>query len=82
MQFEEFQHLARLSIVGTLDVEEQAQFEAGCREFGEEAEQFLKECRKLPVALALSLPPCEPDPLTKERIFACIRPHGAKSAAQ
>ena len=73
MQFEEFQHLARLSAVGTLDADERIQFEAGCREFGADAERFLQECQKLPIALALSLTPSEPDPEVKERLMACIR---------
>ncbi|MEI8233463.1 MAG: hypothetical protein WCH57_02120 [Verrucomicrobiota bacterium] len=73
MLFEEFQHLARLSVVGALDAREQAQFEAGRRAFGMEAERFLKECRKLNAVFALSLRPCAPDPRTKARLFARIR---------
>ena len=72
MNFEEFQHLARLSIVGALDPDELAEFEAGRLEFGAEAEVFIHECRKLNVVFALSLHPCEPDPRTKARILARI----------
>ena len=80
MLFEEFQHLARLSVVGALDAQEQAQFAAGRRAFGVEAERFLKECRKLNAAFALSLRPCAPDPRTKARLFARIRAAVAEGA--
>jgi hypothetical protein len=76
MSFEEFQHLARLSVVGALDPDEVEQFEAGRRRYGEKAEAFLKECRKLNAVFALSLQPCEPDPKTKERLFELIRAMG------
>ncbi|MEI7958961.1 MAG: hypothetical protein WCI40_07615 [Verrucomicrobiota bacterium] len=72
MNFEEFQHLARLSIVGALDPDELVQFEGGRLEFGAEAEAFLDECRKLNAVFALSLHPCEPDPRTKARLFKQI----------
>jgi hypothetical protein len=73
MIFEEFQHLARLSVVGALDPDEAERFQAGRHEFGEEAERFLRECRKLNAVFALSLRPCEPDPRTKVRLLARIR---------
>jgi len=73
MNFEEFQHLARLSIVGALDPDELAQFQAGRLEFGAEAEAFIDECRKLNAVFALSLRPCAPDPRTKARILAQIK---------
>lgn len=73
MTFEEFQHLARLSVVGALDPDEAEQFEAGRRLFGKDAERFLKECQKLNAVFALSLQPCAPDPRTKARLFERIR---------
>jgi len=72
MTFEEFQHLARLSVVGALDADEAARFEAGRRWFGDGAECFLRECLELAAALALSLPPCEPDPCTKRQLMARV----------
>ena len=72
MNFEEFQHLARLSIVGALDPDDLVQFEGGRLEFGAVAEAFLDECRKLNAVFALSLHPCEPDPRTKARLFKQI----------
>ena len=72
MTIQEFQHLARLSVVGNLDAEEEARFEAGRRQFGEAAECFLREGRLLSAALALSLTPREPEPGTKRRLMARI----------
>ena len=79
MSFEEFQHLARLSVVGALDPEEREQFEVGLHLFGAEAEAFLKECRKLNAIFALSLRPCAPDPRTKARLFSRIRQAGREA---
>jgi len=78
MTFEEFQHLARLSVVGALEPDELLLFEAGRGQFGATAEEFLKECRKLNAVFALSLRPCDPDPRTKARIMARIK--GTKQA--
>jgi len=72
MLFEEFQHLARLSVVGALDPDEEEQFLAGRQAFGAQAEAFIDECRKLNAVFALSLHPCDPDPRTKGKIFARI----------
>ena len=80
MQFEEFQYLARLSIIGKLDPDELEQFMAGRREFGKRAEACINECRKLGTALALSLCPCEPNPMTKEKLFAKIRQSGSPNS--
>ena len=82
MQFEEFQHLARLSSIGKLDPDELEQFEAGRRAFGGRAEACINECRKLGTALALSLCPCEPDPMTKEKLFAKIRQSGPPASGK
>lgn len=73
MFFEEFQHLARLYIVGALDPDEMEQFCAGRQAFGAEAEAFIDECRKLNAVFALSLRPCEPDPRTKGKLLARIK---------
>lgn len=82
MQFEEFQNLARLAAIAKLDPDELSRFEAGRREFGERAEAYVAECRKLGTAIALSLCPCEPDPMTKERLFEKIRQSGAPDPAK
>lgn len=82
MNFEEFQHLARLSVVGALDPDELAEFEAGRCQFGPEAERFIQECRKLNAVFALSLRPCEPDPRTKERLLERIRETGCNKGPE
>ena len=72
--------MARLSSITKLDPDELEQFEAGRREFGVRAEAAINECRKLGTALALSLCPCEPDPMTKEKLFAKIRQNGPSAS--
>ena len=73
MTYEEFQHLARLSIVGSLDEDESELFCAGRLEFGSRAESFIAECRKLNLIFALSLRPMPPNSATKEKLLARIR---------
>lgn len=73
MSYEEFQQLARLFVIGALDEDEAQQFLIGRKTFGRQAEAFIKECRKLNAIFALSLRPCDPDPKTKEKLFALIR---------
>lgn len=73
MTFEEFQHLARLYVVGALDPDEMERFEAGREHFGPRGEAFIDSCRKLGTALALSLDPIEPFSDTKERLMEQIR---------
>ena len=55
MTFEEFQHLARLYVVGALELDELSHFEEGMRQFGHEAEEYVHECRRLESVFALSL---------------------------
>ena len=66
MNFEDFEHLARLYVVGVLDDEELEQFREARREFGERAEDYIRECRNLSAAFALSLRPRAAQPATKE----------------
>ena len=73
MTYEEFQHLARLYVVGALDEEEREQFRAGRMVFGPRAEAFIRECRKLNAAFALSLRPMAPRPETKQKLMERIR---------
>ncbi len=73
MNFEEFENKARLYVVGALEAEEMDEFIAARREFGERAEQFVNECRKLNSVFALSLRPHAPDPETKQRLLEKIR---------
>src|SRR5437870_4404809 len=73
MSFEEFQHLARLYVVGALDEEEMERFVEARREFGERAETAINEFRRLNSVFALSLRPHAPHPETKEKLLAKIR---------
>ena len=73
MSFEEFENKARLYVLGALEEEETAHFQAARKEFGERAEDFIKECRKLASVFALSLRPNQPKPDTKALLMAKIR---------
>ena len=76
MSFEDFQHLARLYVVGALDEEELLAFEAARRSLGEGAEDFIKECRQLSAAFALSLRPQAPRRDAKEKLLDLIEKSG------
>ena len=76
MTFEEFQHLARLYVVGALELDELSQFEEGMRFFGDAAEEYVHECRRLESVFALSLRPAAVKEDAKSRLLAMIR--GAK----
>lgn len=73
MKYEEFQHLARLYVLGALDPDEMEQFRVGRAIFGPKGEAFIDQCRKLSAALALSLRPVAPRPETKEKLMEQIR---------
>jgi hypothetical protein len=73
MNFEEFQHFARLYVVGALDAEEAALFEAARRAFGSRAEDFVRECRKLNAAFALSLHPRPPRENARKKLMSLIQ---------
>ena len=73
MNFEEFEHKARLYVVGALDAEETTGFQAARKEFGQRAEDFIRECRKLSSLFALSLRPQTPKPDAKEKLLARIQ---------
>jgi hypothetical protein len=73
MNFEEFENLARLYVVGALDDEEMAAFEEVRKEFGSRAENFIQDCRKLNAAFALSLRPRAPKVDAKERLMSLIQ---------
>jgi len=81
MTYKEFQQLARLFIVGSLDEEEMERFCSGRLQFGHRAEEFILECRKLNIVFALSLRPMPPAPSTKARLLARIREQSAERLA-
>jgi hypothetical protein len=76
MTFEDFQHLARLFVVGALELDELSEFEEGMRQFGEAAEKYVHDCRRLESALALSLRPGAVKEDARSRLLSRIR--GAK----
>ena len=73
MNFEEFENKARLYVVGAIDDDDLDAFRQARREFGERAEDFISECRKLNAVFALSLRPRPPRPETREKLLAQIR---------
>lgn len=72
MNFDEFEHLARLYVINALEQSELAQFEAARQQFGARAETFIAECRKLDSAFALSLQPQPPSADAKRRLIDLV----------
>jgi len=73
MNFEEFENLARLYVVGALEDGEEEAFQEARQEFGERAEQLVAEFRQLNSVFALSLRPHPPHPDTKRKLLRAIR---------
>lgn len=72
MNFDEFEHLARLYVVGALDEEEMDRFIEARRHFGDRAETSINEFRRLNSVFALSLRPHAPRPETKNSLLRRI----------
>lgn len=72
MTYEDFQHLARLYVIGALDGEEMAAFEAGRQQFGQRADDYVAECRRLESVFALSLQPHHPKADAKRKLMKLI----------
>ena len=73
MSFEEFQNRARLYVIGALDEGENEEFQQARKEFGEAAEDFVRECYRLHEAFALSLRPAKASADLKERLMKMVR---------
>ena len=73
MSFEEFQHRARLYVIGALEDDEHREFEEVRLRFGEKAEDFITECYRLHEAFALSLRPAKASEAIKERLMKMVR---------
>jgi hypothetical protein len=73
MNFEEFENLARLYVVGALEDGEEEAFLEAREEFGDRAEAVVAEYRKLNSVFALSLQPHPPHPDTKRKLLWAIR---------
>ena len=73
MNFEEFQRRARLYVLGALETPEMEEFERARKDFGQKAEDCVRECYALHEALALSLRPAKSSALLKERLMSMLR---------
>lgn len=73
MNFEAFENLARLYVIGALDDREHAEFEQARAEFGPKAEALITECQQLNAAFALSLRPRAPKTDAKSKLMNLIR---------
>ena len=73
MNFEEFENLARLYVVGAMEDGEEEAFQEAREEFGDRAEDLIAEFRQLNSVFALSLRPHPPHPDTKRKLLVAIR---------
>jgi hypothetical protein len=73
MNFEEFENLARLYVVGAIEDGEEEAFQEAREEFGDRAEELIAEFRQLNSIFALSLRPHPPHPDTKGKLLQAIR---------
>ena len=79
MSSEEFESKARLYVLGALDDEELARFDAERHELGPAAERIIQECERLNSMFALSLRPTPPKATTKQKLLDMVN---AAMAAQ
>jgi hypothetical protein len=80
MSFNEFQNSARLYVIGALEGEEMAQFEAARKEFGQQGEDYIGECYALHEAFALSLQPAKASTAIKDRLMSMVRERAQSKA--
>jgi hypothetical protein len=73
MNFEEFQSRARFYVMGALPAEEIDEFEEAGKQFGQKAEDFIRECYALSQAFTLSLQPAKSSAALKERLMFIVR---------
>jgi hypothetical protein len=73
MNFEEFENLARLYVVGALEDGEEEAFQEAREDFGDLAEELIAEFRQLNSVFALSLHPHPPHPDTKGKLLRVVR---------
>jgi hypothetical protein len=73
VNFEEFQSQSRLYVVTGLGIEELDEFERARNEFGQKAEDFIRECYALHEAFALSLRPAKTTAAIKERLMSMVQ---------
>jgi len=73
MSFDQFENQARLYVLGALEASETDAFDEARRAYGERAEAFIQECRRLNAAFALSLHPRPPTKDAKQKLMALIQ---------
>ena len=73
MSFEEFEHQARLFVLGALEHDEMAAFETERASMGRQAEEVIDECRRLNAAFALALHPQPPRQEAKAKLMSLIQ---------
>ncbi len=73
MNFEAFQSYSRLYVIGTLEPEELEEFEEARKHFGQQAEDFIRDCYALHEAFALSLKPAKSSASLKDRLMSMVR---------
>lgn len=73
MSFDDFQHHARLYVIGALDEDEMSAFEEARQRYGAEADAYLRDCTKLNAAFALSLRPQAPRRDSKDKLLGLIQ---------
>jgi len=73
MSFEEFEHRARLYVLGALEHDEVVAFEVERAAFGQRAENVIEDCRRLNAAFALALHPQPPRQEAKAKLMSLIQ---------
>ena len=73
MSFREFQRQAGLYVVGALDLTEIKEFEQARKEFGQNAEDVVKECHALHENFALTLQSVKSSDALKQRLWSMGR---------
>jgi len=73
MSLEEFQDQTRLYVIGALEPDELAEFEAARKRFGPRAERVITECLELQHASALTLKPVHVSAEIKDRLMLMMR---------
>ena len=72
MNSEDFEHQARLYVLGAMDDDELVEFDRLRHDMGSEAERIIQECERLNSVFALSLRPTPPKPGTKQRLLDMV----------
>ena len=72
MKFEEFQKQAPLYVVGALEPSEMEQFKEARKQFGQKAEDVVRDCHALLHAFALSLRPAKSSAALKQRLMSMV----------